>query len=71
MQRISHHFYLVIYYSRETKKKYETECEMLKNMVVSDELQDGNATARANVAWEDLQDGAKAVLPKTFGKTGT
>lgn len=53
------------------KKKYETESKILKNMVVSDQLQDGNATVRPNVAWEDLQDGAKAVLPKTFGKTGT
>lgn len=50
------------------------ERQKFHNMEMSEEVGDEQkqkvAGAFTNVAWEDIQAGANAVLPKTFGKQG-
>lgn len=59
---------------RIAKAKYMEERLKFNNMEMSEEVGDEQkqqvAGAFTNVAWEDIQAGANAVLPKTFGKQG-
>ncbi|XP_066137668.1 transcription termination factor 2 [Euwallacea fornicatus] len=54
------------------KSKFVTEQKKLENMIVADDVEEVEPNAQSGafhkVNWEDIQSGANAVLPKTFGK---
>lgn len=47
------------------------EVDKLRNMIASDEVQDVQGPGvLAAVPWSQIESGANAVVPKTFGKQG-